>query len=303
VSEPYQLPLRVLVRGASLGHDVSEFPQQREQFVFPRVIEETLLAHGRAVDVWNPAVASEMVSMGMRHWEPHVKAWEPDVIVLTWGYYECVHLILPRWLERHANSLKARPGPLRDLYREKVLRPVWKVLAELQKAVDTRVKGRFFRRRAKRIAYDMRHFIDKSRKVGRPLIVLLEFLEPNKRAQDWFPGMAERSAMVNAEFRALVDSYDDHVVLLPVPEIAMTRSDLDKEPAADGFHYNAEMHQLVGEAIVDVIEGWVEQYPRLRGRGETGLPGLDRPAHRSGPQRVLRSQSDDGGFGSLANGV
>lgn len=297
--EPYQLPLRVLVKGASLAHDVSEFPQLREQFVFPRVIEESLLERGRAVEVWNPAVASEMASMGMRHWEPHVKAWEPDVIILTWGYYECVHLFLPRWLERHANSLKARPGPVRDFYRKRVLRPFWKTLAELQKALDTRIKARFFERRAKRIAYDVRHFIDKSRKVGRPLIVLLEFLEPNKRAQDWFPGMAARSVLVNREFRKLVDSYDDHVVLLPVPEIAMTRSERDKEPAADGFHYNAEMHQLVGEALANLIEEWSQQYPRLSGKGETGLPGL----RRGEPQRVLRSQSEDGGFGSAANGA
>ncbi|MBO9521825.1 MAG: hypothetical protein J7518_09830 [Nocardioidaceae bacterium] len=297
MTDRFQLPLRILVKGASLGHDVSEFPQQREQFVFPRVIEEYLLDHGRAVEVWNPAVASEMASMGMRHWEEHVKAWEPDVIILTWGYYECVHLILPRWLERHANSLKARPGPIRSLYRKRVLRPFWKSLAELQKALDKKVQGRFFARRSRRIAADIAHFIDRSRKVGRPLILLPEFLVPNKRAQDWFPGMADRAAMVNRDIRAMVDGYDDHVRLLPVPEIAESRTDKSVEAAADGFHYNAEVHQLVGEAYGAVILEWAEQYPRLRGRGETGLPGFR--TH----QRVLSSQSEDGGFGSLANGV
>lgn len=295
MSESRQLPLRVLVKGASLGHDVSEFPQQREQFVFARVIEETLLSHGRPVDVWNPAVASETAAMAMRNWESHVKAWEPDVIIATWGYYECVHLFLPRWLERHANSLKARPGPVRDLYRKKLLRPVWKTLAELQKAIDRKVKARFFRRRARRAASDLGHFIDKSRKVGRPLIIVLEFLEPNLRAQDWFPGMAARAEMINEEFGSLVDSYDDHVVRLPVPAIAARRSDPSTEAAADGFHYNAEVHQLVGEALTDVIEEWVQQYPRLAGR-TIGLPGV-----REG-QRVLSNQSEDGGFGSSVTG-
>jgi len=297
VTDRLQLPLRVLAMGASLNHDVSEFPQQRQQFVWSRVIEETLLDHGRAVHVRIYAVASEMASQSMRHWEEHVKAWEPDVIIPTWGYYECVHLILPRWLERHANSLKSRPGPVRSLYRKRVLRPVWKTLAELQKALDKRIRARFFRRRSKRIAADLAHFIDKSRKVGRPLILLPEFLVPNKRAQDWFPGMAARAAMLNADIRAMVERYDDHVQLLPVSEIAESRTDMSVEAAADGFHYNAEVHQLVGEAYARVILEWAEQYPRLRGRGETGLPGFNTP------QRVLTNQSDDGGLGSSASTV
>lgn len=297
MTDRFQLPLRILVKGASLGHDVSEFPQQRQQFVFARVIEEYLLDHGRAVQVWNPAVASEMASMAMRNWEEHVKAWEPDVIIATWGYYECVHLILPRWLERHANSLKSHPGPIRSLYRKRILRPIWKTLAETQKALDKRIQARFFRRRSKRIAADLAHFIDKSRKVGRPLILLPEFLVPNKRAQDWFPGMAARAAILNEDIRAMVARYDDHVRILPVQEIADNRTDQSVEAAADGFHYNAEVHQLVGEAYAEVILEWTEQYPRLRGRGETGLPGFNRP------QRVLASQSEDGGLGSSTSAV
>lgn len=297
MTDRLQLPLRVLAIGASLNHDVSEFPQQREHFIWSRVIEEYLLDHGRAVHVRNHAVASEMASQAMRHWEEYVKAWEPDVIIPTWGYYEPVHLILPRWLERHANSLKSRPGPIRSRYRKRLLRPVWKLLAEFQKALDKKVQARFFRRRSRRIAADLAHFIDKSRKVGRPLILLPEFLLPNKRAQDWFPGMAARVEMLNQDIRAMVDRYDDHVRVLPIAEIAESRTDKSVEAAADGFHYNAEVHQLVGEAYAREIIAWTEQYPRLRGRGETGLPGSGRP------QRVLANQSDDGGLGSSASAV
>jgi len=274
MSVPQQLPLRVLVKGASLDHDVSEFPQLREQFVFPRVIEETLLSRGLPVHVWNPAVASEMASMSMKNWEPHVKAWGPDVIIVTWGYYECVHLFLPRWLERHANSLKAKQGRFRTFYRNRILRPVWKVLAGVQREVDRKVQARFFKPRARRYTRHMRYFIDQSRKVGRPLVVIPEFLEPSARGLYWFPGMGARAEIINEEVRALVESYDDHVVRLPVPQIAARRSDLDVEPTADGFHYNAEVHQLVGEAYADLIESWVKQYPRLTGE-RTGLPGHD----------------------------
>lgn len=292
MTDRLQLPLRVLAMGASLNHDMSEFPQQREQFVWARVIEETLLDHGRAVHVRNHAVASEMASQAMQHWEEYVKAWEPDVIIATWGYYEPVHLILPRWLERHANSLKSRPGPFRSFYRKRLLRPVWKILAELQKALDARIGARFFRRRSRRVAADLAHFIDKSRKVGRPLILLPEFHEPGERGRDWFPGMAARVAMLNEDIGAMVARYDDHVQVLPVTKIAAGRPDQSVEVLADGFHYNAEVHQLVGEAYARIILDWTEQYPRLRGRGEIGLPRT---------QRVLSNQSDDGGLGSSAS--
>ena len=137
-------------------------------------------------------------------------------------------------------------APIRSVYRKRILRPVWKLLAEFQKALDKKVQARFFRRRSRRIAADLAHFIDKSRKVGRPLILLPEFLVPNKRAQDWFPGMAARVEILNRDIRAMVDRYDDHVRILPVAEIAESRTDKSVEAAADGFHYNAEVHQLVG---------------------------------------------------------
>lgn len=264
---PQPLPIRVLVKGASLTHDISERPQLREHFVFSRVIEESLLQAGHGADVWTAAVASQPTAHLFRTWEEQVKAWSPDVIVLNAGYYEPVHLFLPRWLERHANSLAARPGPVHGAYRHYLLRPVWKSLAKLQRALDKRIGGRFFGRTVRRCGADLRSYIDRSREVGQPLVMVFEFLGPGARGRDWFPGMAERVEMMNVMVRALVASYDDpEITLVRIPDIVERRLDPAVEANADGFHYSAQVHRYIGEEIADEIQTWAKQHPRLAPR-------------------------------------
>jgi hypothetical protein len=260
------LPIRVLVKGASLMHDISEFPQKREDFIFARVIEEQLLLSGHGADVWTAAVASEPAAHAFKTWEQQVKAWSPDVIILSYGYYEVIHLFLPRWLERHSNSLAARPGPVRSFYRKNVLRKVWMALARLQAVVDRRVGDRFFAGKVKQVEKELRAYIDKSRKVGEPLIMLFEFLPTGKRGQDWFPGMTARTAMMNQMLHQLVADYaNPEIVLVPIPSLA-ERATPGIEPNADGFHYTGPVHQAIGEEIAEEIKAWAKQYPRLQPR-------------------------------------
>lgn len=261
------LPIRVLLKGASLNHDLSERPQRREHAGYGRVLEESLLDSGHGVDVWNAAVASQPLTHAFRTWEREVKAWAPDVVVLTYGYYEAVHLLLPRWLERHANSLKARPGPVRSVYRRTILRPVWKTLARIQQRVDRVVGARGFRRSARRFETQLVGYIDRTREVGQPLIVLFEFLVPGPRGQSWFPGMAARAELMNVALRKVVTHYDSpDVILLPVPEIAAENLAPDELPAPDGFHYTAKLHAHVGQALADRISDWVKDQPRFAPR-------------------------------------
>jgi lysophospholipase L1-like esterase len=265
--ESLQLPVRVLIKGASLMHDISERPQARDQFTFGRVIEESLLSAGQPADVWVAAVASESTSLSFRAWEPEVKAWSPDVIILSYGYYETIHLFLPRWLERHANSLKARPGPVRSLYRRYVVRSLWKTLAKLQRALDRRVGTRGFGHRARRVDQELRAFIDRSREVGQPLIMLLEFLRPGARGRDWFPGMAARTDVLNDVLRVIVKDYDSpDVVIVPVPDILARGLPPGVEPNPDGFHYSSAGHDLLGRALAADIRSWTSAHPRLSGR-------------------------------------
>src|SRR3546814_4792174 len=65
-----------------------------------------------------------------------ILGYSPDVIVLVYGHYETIHLVLPHWLERHANSLKARPRWWSGLYRRRILRPLWMLFAHLQATLD-----------------------------------------------------------------------------------------------------------------------------------------------------------------------
>lgn len=261
------LPIRIMLKGASLQHAISELPQQRDQFVFARETEDALLADGYGVEVRNLAIASQPMSHAFRTWEADVKAYAPDVVVVTHGYYECVHLLMPRWLERHANSLKARPGPVRSRYRQWLLRPVWKLLAQFQQKTDRIVGARGFGRQARKFETLLTAYIDRTRTVGRPLVVVLEFLAPGARGKSWFPGMEARVELMNAAMRRVVDSYDSSdVVMLPVPALMAEHIPAGVEANADGFHYTALGHQVVGTALAEVIKGWVAGQPRLQPR-------------------------------------
>jgi len=267
MAQAQPLPIRVLVKGASLMHETSERPQLREDFIFSRVIEESLLKSGHGADVWTAAVASEPARLAFRTWEDQVKAWSPDVIILSYGYYEVIHLFLPRWLERHANSLKTRPGPVRELYRNLFLRKVWLSLAKLQCRLDKVFGARFFGRRLGRVEKDLRTYIDRSREVGRPLIMLFEFLPPGQRGRGWFPGMTERTGLMNEMLHRLVAEYDDpEIMLVPIPEIAERCLPPGTEPNTDGFHYTGALHRFIGEEIADEIRAWAKQHPRLQPR-------------------------------------
>lgn len=267
MSVPQPLPIRVLVKGASLTHDISARPQLREDFTFSRVIEEQLLAAGHGAAVWAPAVASSKTSHLFKTWEEQVKAWSPDVVIMNAGYFEPLHLFLPRWLERHANSLKARPGPVRDRYRHYLLRPVWKSLARLQRQLDRRIGPRFFGRTVRRAHADLVAYIDRTRAVGQPLIMVFEFLGPGARGRDWFPGMEARVEMMNVMIRQMVADYDDpEIVLVRLPDIVERHLPPGTEPNNDGFHFNPDVHRFIGEEIADEIRSWAKQYPRLAPR-------------------------------------
>lgn len=264
---PQPLPIRVLVKGASLMHDISERPQKREDFIFSRVIEESLLLSGHGANVWTAAVASEPTAHAFKTWEEQVKAWSPDVIVCSYGYYEVIHLFLPRWLERHANSLKTRPGRVREAYRKFLLRKVWMTGAKLQCKLDARVGGRFFGRKVRKVETELRTYIDRSREVGEPLIMLFEFLPPGSRGRGWFPGMTERTGMMNEMLRRLVADYDNpEIMLVPIPAIAERTMPEGVEPNTDGFHYTGSLHRAIGEEIADEIRAWAKQHPRLSPR-------------------------------------
>lgn len=260
------VPIRILVKGASTVNWVSGMGGPRTDFAFGRVVEQALLAAGRPVQLQTISVASELTSTTLLHWEREVLGFSPDVIVLVYGHYESIHLFLPRWLERHANSLKARPRRLGRLYRRHLLRPVWMALARLQARADTVLDPTIRRGRPRRVAADLQTLIEQVQKVGSPLVFVFELLAPASRFRDWFPGMSRRIEVMNRELA-------DMVVRVGRPNVRMFRTgelvtkyfdgDLDRA-TPDGFHYSPALHRHVGEQLAGEIVAWADTQPHLR---------------------------------------
>lgn len=262
---PLPLPIRVLVKGASTVNWMSWMGGPRTDFAFPRVIEAQLAADGRPSHVQTVTMTSELTQTILSTWQREVLGFSPDVIVLVYGHFETIHLFLPRWLERHANSLKAKPRRLSTLYRQRVLRPVWMSLARLQAKLDTILDPTIRRGRPRRVAADLQQYIKHVQKVGSPLVLLLELLPPADRYQTWFPGMAARIEVMNEAVSEMVRRVDlPNVRYVPIAEFVDKYAEGSQELATpDGFHYSPVLHREIGIALAQVIEEWADTQPHL----------------------------------------
>ena len=259
------VPLRVLVKGASTVNWTSWMGGPRTDFIFPRVVEEQLLLDGRPCEVRTVSLPSEKTSRLLSTWQQEVLGWSPDVIVLVYGHFETIHLFLPRWLERHANSLRALDRTVPQLYRKHLLMPGWMALAKLQAKADTVVDPDVRRSRPRHVAADLRRYIEQVQQVASPLVFCFELLPPTSRYQSWFPGMASRIATMNRTIESLVDDLDlPQVRYFPVVPIARELTGGHVETATpDGFHYSPAMHRAVGTALAGEISAWAESQPHL----------------------------------------
>lgn len=267
---PLPMPVRVLIKGSSIGVMSSELGGPRHHFTFGRAIESALGAAGHPAEVRNLAVVGGRTSTALLEWEREALAFSPDVVVLGYGFYESIHLALPWWLERHANSVRGRPRPLRGLYRKYPLRATWMTAAKLQSRVDSPRGGlRALGGSPEQVVADLERLIERMREVGRPLILLLELMPPNARGDSWFPGMRGRIAAMNDALASLVARVDDpEVRLFSVPAVAAAGLPPDVDPVPDSIHYSAELHHLVGQGIADEILGWAATQEHLRLPGE-----------------------------------
>lgn len=264
--EPLPLPIRILVKGASTVGVASPMGGPRTDFTFPRAVEAQLLADGRPAVVRTITVASERTKDTLRHWEREMMGYSPDVVILVYGHYETIHLFLPWWLERHANSLRARPGRIREAYRRSVLRPVWMTLAKLQAKLDKTIDPTIRRSRPRRVAADLERLIGRIRFLHSPLVFVFELQPPARRYQSWFPGMTARMAEMNRELAGLVERLDD-------PDIRYFRTsglvaehaggDLDVA-TPDGFHYSPELHRVIGTELARQIADWADTQEHLK---------------------------------------
>jgi hypothetical protein len=275
MTQPLPMPIRVLVKGASTVNWLSEMGGPRTDFAFPRAIEAELLGAGRPVQIRTISVPSERTSTTLRRWEDEVLGYSPDVVVLVYGHYETIHLFLPRWLERHANSLRTRPRPLVNLYRKSVLRAVWMFLARMQARLDTRLDPTLRRARPRNVANDLQTLITQLQKIGSPLVIVFELLPPAKRYRSWFPGMAARIDVMNEAIAAMIKRVDKpNVRLFRTSEMVTKYAEGDIDVATpDGFHYSPYLHKMIGAELGRQIMEWADTQPHLQvGAPRAGSP-------------------------------
>lgn len=273
MSEPLRLPIRVLVKGASTVVVTSWMGGPRTDFAFPRVIEAELLAAGYPAEVRTTAMPAERVKHALRNWDEEILTWSPDVVVLQYGQMECIHLFLPRWLERHVNTVRRRPGRLRDFYWDVILRPPWRLLSRLQGRVDRLLPPTLLSHRPRRAAADLRRLIERARWVASPLVLVPVNPPFGPIYQQWFPGANARVEVMNATMSEMVASFEERDVrTFSVKDVAAAVAPPGEEVVPDGGHYSPLVHRGIGRAMAEVILEWAATQPHLAAPTVNGAP-------------------------------
>lgn len=253
--------MRVLVKGPSTVLWTSWMGGPRSDMAFPRVIEQELLLKGRACDVRNGGELAWPTARLFNTWDAEIAAWQPDVVILSVGQYEVLHGILPRWLERRANTEHRRPG-----FRH-WKRLFFRVLARGVIKVQRRVDGPWLKRtrRINRAVAETQAYLDMTARVASPLILLVEFHEPTKARQEWFPGWVSRIRVLNAHLRRLAEvNAEKNVRFVEICDLMNQFEPGDAEQLwADGIHFAPEFHRVVGARLADIADEWALDQPHL----------------------------------------
>lgn len=280
---PLANPIKILVKGASTVGWSGVMGGPRTDFGFPRAMEEALLTSGRPVELRTISVPSERTRTAVHRWEHEMIGYSPDVIVLVYGHYETVHLFLPWWLERHANSRIVPPRRWSTAYRTRLLRPIWMTLAKLQSRLDKAIDPTF-RRRHKKVVADLEKIIGHTQELHSPLVILFELIHPAKRYQSWFPGMARRIDVMNEAIESMVKRIDlPNVRYFRVAELVDKYADGDLEIATpDGFHYSPDLHRRIGEHLARDVAEWADTQAHLQLKGTRSRPRTSWPSEQAG---------------------
>jgi hypothetical protein len=264
---------------------LGEMNGPRTDFAFPRAMEAALLQAGRPTELRTITVPSERTKTAVRQWEQEMIGFSPDVVVLVYGHYETIHLFLPWWLERHANSLTVPPRRWSTLYRTRLLRPVWMFLARMQARADTKLDPTMRRSRPQRVVADLEKLIGHAQELHNPLVILFELLPPAKRYQSWFPGMAARIAAMNEAIGGLVERLDrPNIRHFKVTELVATYAGGDIDVATpDGFHYSPYLHRMIGEHLARDVAEWADTQLHLpQDEVKRSRPRSVAPSERAG---------------------
>ena len=257
------LPMRILVKGPSTVLLTSMMGGPRSDLGFPRVIEQQLLAKGRSAQVRNGAVGALPTHDMFNTWDDEILAWSPDVVILCPGHMDMIHIILPRWLERGANSFNRRPGRVRH-YRRLFLRLMARGVLLVQKRID-RPDRQLKKRTLRRVIRDTTGYIEMTQKVGSPLILLMGTHPPAESKVKWYGGIRDRQRRTEDALRSLAATHEQaNVRFVEIIDLMEKFDPGDPEHLwPDGIHFSPEFHRAIGEKFADIVEAWATTQPHL----------------------------------------
>lgn len=264
MSTPLPLPVRILVKGPSTVLWTSMMGGPRTDLAFPRVIEKELLAKGRPAVVRNTGLLGWPTKDLFKTWDDEIVGWSPDIVILAVGHYEILHTILPRWLERGANTVNRRPGRWNHFFYRRLLRGTARLVIHVQKRVD-RPGRKLNKRRMRRALVDTAAYIKMIQQVGSPMVMVMEIHPPSASKVGWFGGWPERTATLNEGLRRVVADADrPNVRFVEITDL-MDKFDRN-EPAqqwADGIHFSPAFHAAIGEKFAGIADEWASTQPHL----------------------------------------
>jgi hypothetical protein len=259
--------MRVLVKGCSTAVLTSWMGGPRTDFAYPRVVEAELLAAGIPAKVRVTADVGAQARNARRSWEGEVITWSPDVVVLHYGQYEAIHLLMPWRVERYVNDVTRRPG-VRDTLHTQVVKKAYIASALVQQRIDQRLHARAGGYRFRRMPADLERLVQRIRNIASPLVLIPDQVRPGPLWARPFPGMAARVDEMNRMLHELVDRINDPDVRMFSVNDVIAAMDVEGDPTPDGGHFSPAVHREVGRALAGTIQQWAAEQPHL-GRAQS----------------------------------
>ncbi len=265
MSTPLPLPMRILVNGPSTVFWSSGMGGPRTDMHFPRVAEQILRAGGRPVEFRLSGGFGSPTRQMFDDWDELVAKWSPDVVVISAGFWETVHILQPPFIERRANTEHRRVGRFGYYKRRRqIFRALSRLVLKLQARLD-KPGGRVGRAAARRALVDTQTLIDMTSRVGSPLILLLGSHQNASSRDAMFSGWEQRRLELDENLRALAEkNAHKNVRVLPVRDLIEQLQPLTRDELfSDGIHYAPQFHRAVGERLAAIAEEWARTQPHL----------------------------------------
>jgi hypothetical protein len=155
---------------------------------------------------------------------------------------------------------------VRQAYRAKLLKPMWKYLVGAQQAADRSLpaSSRWSQWRVRRGIKDIAGIIERMRTVASPLMLIPEIPPFGRPYQKWFPKANDRVDLMNDLLRDLVRELDDpNIRFVPMAHLWEPVIAAGGDACPDGGHFSPELHRAFGEELGRVVVEWAEAQPHL----------------------------------------